>query len=259
MPQVVARQARAQGRKVLAVAIRGITDPALGEIVDDLRWLEWGDVGGFLKLLREYRDQGVRDAVMAGKVEQQRIYQGGGDDAMGRFLEAIPVRHTDALIRGVADLLGGMGIRLVECTGFLDGYLVAEGVLTRRSPNPDEEGDIEHGWQVAKALGKLDIGQTVVVKGKAVVAVEAMEGTDACIRRAGQLAGPGTVVVKAAKPGQDHRFDLPVIGAGTVGAMVEAKATALAVEAGVTVAFDRDALKREADAAAVAIVARRGG
>lgn len=258
MPCVVARQARLQGRRVTAVAIRGITEPAIDEAVDDVRWLEWGDVPAFLRLLGKLRLAGVREAVMAGKVEQRRIYDAEANEELRSLLDSVPVRHTDALIGKVASVLSGAGITLIDCSEFLGDHLATEGSLTRRQPDERETADIEHGWQVAKAVGGLDIGQTVVVKDRAVVAVEAMEGTDACLRRAGELAGRGAVVVKAAKPEQDLRFDLPVVGLGTLDVMREIGATALAVEANTTVVFDREELVAAADVAGIAVLGRPG-
>ncbi len=257
MPLVVAREALAAGRQVIALAIVGVTDPRLADIVDDIRWLEWGDVGGFLGLLGELSTQGVRQAVMAGKVEQQRIYDGADNEAMQQLLASVPVRHTDALIQTVANLLAGAGIELLASTDFLQNHLVEEGALSERTPDERERDDIAHGWKVAKSLGAHDIGQTVVVKDRAVVAVEAMEGTDACIRRAASLAGPGVVVVKVAKPEQDLRFDVPVVGAATVATMADVEASALCVEAGCTVIFDIELFREQADAAGLAVIARR--
>ena len=257
MPLVVAREAQAAGRQVTVVAIEDVTDRGIEAVVDDVRWLEWGDVDGFLSLLGELSAQGVRQAVMAGKVEQQRIYDGADNAGLQQLLASVPVRHTDALIQAVVDLLAEAGIELLDSTDFLQGHLVKEGTLTERVPDERESDDIAHGWQVAKSLGAHDIGQTVVVKDRAVVAVEAMEGTDACIRRAALLAGPGVVVIKVAKPEQDLRFDVPVVGASTVATMVAAEASALCVEAGCTVIFDPDPFREQANAAGLTIVARK--
>ena len=257
MPLVVAREAQVAGRQVTVVAIEGVTDRQLEEVVDDVRWLEWGDVAGFLRLLGELNAEGVRQAVMAGKVEQQRIYDDADNEGMQRLLASVPVRHTDALIQTVVNLLAEAGIELLDSTDFLQSHLVEEGTLTERAPDERESDDIAHGWKVAKALAAHDIGQSVVVKDRAVVAVEAMEGTDACIRRAASLAGPGVVVVKVAKPEQDLRFDVPVVGASTVATMIDVEASALCVEAGSTVIFDLDSFREQADAASLAIVARK--
>lgn len=257
MPAIVAREARADGRRVVVAAIRGITEPAIDEAAEQVRWLDWGDLPGFFALLEDWRAAGVADAMMVGKVEQQRIYERG---RRGRQIEQVlaglPSAHTDQLLGAVANVLEGAGIRLLESTRYLQPLIAAAGRVAGREPDDRERHDIDHGWRVAKTLGGLDIGQTVVVKERAVVAVEAMEGTDACIRRAGELAGPGTVVVKVAKPGQDLRFDVPVVGLRTVELLRETGASVLAIEAGITVMFDRERMAAAAAAAGIAIVAR---
>lgn len=257
MPRAVAEEARRGGHRVLALAIREITDPRIDDVADDVRWLEWGDLSGLMQAVSGWREAGVDHAVMAGKVEQRRIYDDPGGGALEALLDGLPDRHTDRLIGAVADLLSSHGIELRPCTDFLGPYLASEGMATRRSPDDRERADIDHGWNVAKALGRLDIGQTLAVRDRAVVAVEAMEGTDACIRRAGELAGSGCVVVKVAKPEQDLRFDLPTVGRGTIEAMVAAGCTALALEAGTTVVLDGDDMLSLADEHDVAVVVRR--
>ena len=257
MPCVVADEARAQGRTVTAIAIRGVTEPAIEDAVDHVHWLEWGDISGFLGLLSRFGADGIREAVMAGKVEQQRIYDDSAADGLQGVLASVPVRHTDSLIHAVVNLMSGAGIELLNSTDFLHGYLVRQGTLTRRSPDDRENEDILHGWAIAKQLGALDIGQSVVIKHRAVVALEAMEGTDECLRRAGGLAGEGTVLVKVGKPDQDLRFDVPVIGASTIATMTEIGASALCVEADVTVLFDAEQFRADADAAGIAVVARK--
>ncbi len=247
------------GRSVIAVGIRGVTESRLEALVDHVHWLEWGDVGGFLSLLNKFRDDGIKQAVMAGKVEQQSIYKAGDNAQMKGLLSAVPVRHTDSLIQAVVNIMAGAGIELMNCTDFLQPHIVRRGILTSRGPDDRERDDIAHGWKVAKQLGALDIGQSVVVKDRAVVAIEAMEGTDACLKRAGDLAGAGTVLVKVGKPEQDLRFDVPVIGAETIATMVEAGASALCVEADLTVLFDAAEFCSQADAAGIAVVARREG
>ena len=274
MPRVAALEAARAGRTVWAAAIRGITDPALESVVDRTTWLDWGDLPGFFALLESWREAGVTEAVMAGKVEQRQVYapdsvdgeppgavgdgasQGGGGSAIEAVVAGLPNAHTDELIGAVANVLEGAGIRLLSSIAYLGQFVAAEGVLSARPPTDDEERDIEHGWQIAKQLGGLDIGQTVVVKWRAVVAVEAMEGTDACIARAGALCGVGAAIVKVAKPNQDLRFDVPVVGRGTIEAMCSVGASVLAIEAGVTVLFDRDELVADANAAGIAVVAR---
>ena len=256
MPLLVARQARSEGRRVLAVGLRTISDPRLDDEADEVNWLDWADVPAFLQLLERWQARGVRQAVMAGKVEQQRAVEASGYGGMEAILDDLPSRHTDALIGAVADILQGAGIELLDSTRFLRSQLATAGMLGQRSVSASERRDIDHGWRVAKTLGRLDIGQTVIVKNSAVVAVEAMEGTDECIRRAAALVGEGTVVVKAAKPDQDLRFDVPVVGAETVETMIRGGSTALAIEAGITVLLDREAMVRRADVAGIAVVAK---
>jgi DUF1009 family protein len=255
MPRVVAEEAAAAGREVHAVAIHGITDPALTEVAHEVRWLEWSDLQGFFGVLEAWRKLGVSEAIMAGKVEQQRMYERDDSGAMDRLIEGLPTGHTDQLLTAVANVLDGAGIELLPSTQYLARYMPAAGVVAGRPLDARELADVEHGWAIAKALGAHDIGQTVVVKEKAVVAIEGMEGTDACVRRAGELAGPGTVVIKVAKPDQDLRFDVPVVGAQTVEVMRAAGASALAFEAKMTVLFDLAAVTAAA-AGAVGILAR---
>jgi DUF1009 family protein len=259
MPCVVAEEARSMGRRVIGVAIHGVTDPRLDDLADEVHWLSWGDVGGFLSLLNRFSGDGVKQAVMAGKVEQQRIYEAGDNAHLKGLLSAVPVRHTDSLIQAVVNLMAGAGIELLNSTDFLQRHIVRQGTLTARGADDRENDDIRHGWKIAKQLGALDIGQSVVVKDRAVVAVEGMEGTDACVRRAGQLAGAGTVLIKVAKPDQDLRFDVPVIGAETIAVMAEVEASALCVEADLTVLFDAADFRAQADAAGIAVIARREG
>ncbi len=168
----------------------------------------------------------------------------------------LKARNTDALISGVADVLREHGINLLDSTAFLAPLLAREGVLTRRAPTEDERADLEHGYRVADAVAGLDVGQTIAVKSGAVVAVEAMEGTDAVIARAGGLAGGGVRIVKVAKPNQDMRFDVPVVGVSTINAMAAAGATLLSVDAGKTLLIDGEAIIRAANEAGIAIVGR---
>jgi len=254
---VVAAEAQAQGRTVIAIAIEGITEPSIGDVVDQVHWLEWGDVSGFLGLLGKFRSEGITQAVMAGKVEQTRIYDVDAPEGLKSILASVPIRHTDSLINAVVKLLSGAGIELLKSTDFLQHHIVNEGTLTRRAPDDREKEDIAHGWTVAKQLGALDIGQSVVVKDRAVVAVEAMEGTDECLLRARVLAGDGAVLVKVGKPGQDLRFDVPVVGASTISAMVTSGVSALCIEANLAVLLDAQQFCQEADSAGIAVVARK--
>lgn len=246
MPLVVAREAAGAGREIRAVAIRGITDPAIEDAAAAVTWLEWGDLPAFFGLLQEWQAAGVTEAIMAGKVEQQKMYERGPADELDEMIEGLPTGHTDALLGAVANVLSGAGIELLPSTLYLGDFMPGAGLVVGRALTERELDDVEHGWPIAKSLGAHDIGQTIVVKERAVVAVEGMEGTDACIRRAGDLAGTGLVVIKVGKPNQDLRFDVPVIGRDTVEVMREAGATALAFEAGTTVVFDLDAINAAA-------------
>jgi DUF1009 family protein len=207
-------------------------------------------------MIRFFKREGVRQAIMAGQVKHVQIFSGALPDVrMLRMLMRLPRRNTDALIGAVADELAAEGIELIDSTFFLRENLPREGTLTRRAPDERERGDIEYGLEVAREIARLDLGQTIVVRARACVAVEAMEGTDACVSRAGQLAKGRLTVVKVAKPDQDMRFDVPVAGPPTVQTMIEAGATCLCVTAGKTLLFDREEMLALADRHRIAVVA----
>ena len=235
------------------MAHEGETDPALAQWVDAVFWIKVGQLG---KLISIFKEQGVHDVLMAGGIKKTRLFDGAMPDLRGLALLArMAYKKDDALLRAVAEELESEGITVRESTLYLDTLLALPGVLTKRKPTRDESKDISFGWQMAKEIGRLDIGQTVVVKDQAILAVEAIEGTDEAIKRGGRLCGEGAVVVKVCKPQQDPRFDLPAIGVGTVQTMSAVKATCLAVEAGKTIILDRENVVREADRAGIAIVA----
>ncbi len=244
-PFLVATGARRGGRRVVAVAIREEASPELAKAVDEIHWVGLGQLGQCIKALRS---GGAREAVMAGQVKHRQIFADIVPDLklMG-VLGRLALKNTDSLIGGVVDALAREGITLLPSTLFLQDQLAEVGAMTRRAPSREEHKDIAYGCQVARALAGLDLGQTVVVKDRAAVALEAMEGTDEVIRRAGRIAGPGTTVIKVAKPKQDMRFDVPVVGAGTLEAMCESGARTLAVEAGKTLLIDRTEFLTEAD------------
>jgi DUF1009 family protein len=213
-----------------------------------------GHLGKCIKILKS---AGVTRAVMAGQVKHVKIFSGIMPDlTLLSVLTKLKSRNTDALISAVAEVMRGEGIELLDSTAFLDPLLAREGVLTCRQPSDEEQADFAFGYRMADAIAALDIGQTVVLKNQAVVAVEAMEGTDEVIRRAGSLAGPGTRVVKVAKPSQDMRFDVPVIGLATIEAMGAAGASALSIDAGRTLVLDGERVFAAADQAGVAIAGR---
>ncbi len=254
-PMAFARAAREKGLQVIAVAHEGETMPELAELVDGIFWVKVGQLG---KLIKIFKDQGVSDVLMAGGIKKTRLFGGGLPDMRAVALLARMIhKKDDSLLRAVAEELESEGITVRESTMYLDNLLAQPGLLSRRKPSRDEQQDIEFGWQMAKEIGRLDIGQTVVVKDQAVLAVEAIEGTDEAIRRGGRLCGEGAVIVKICKPQQDLRFDLPAIGIQTLQTMAEVHASCLAVEAGRTIVLDREAVIAEADRAGIAIVARR--
>jgi hypothetical protein len=250
-PFLVADAARRAGRRVVAVAVKEEAAAELAGSVDEIHWVGLGQLGRCIDALRA---AGVSEAVMAGQVQHRRIFSNIVPDLkLAGVLLRLAVKNTDSLIGGVADALGREGITLLPSTALLGEQMATGGAMTRRKPGSDERKDIAYGLKVARTLSALDLGQTVVIKDRAAVALEAMEGTDEVIRRAGRLAGPGTTVVKVAKPRQDMRFDVPVVGARTLDAMREAGARTLALEAGRTLLIDRAAVLAAADDAGLAV------
>lgn len=256
LPFAFAEAARARGVSVAAVAIRQETDPALERQVDRAGWFHVGELSGMIAFLKA---AGCSDVVMAGQIQIRHVFEDweklAVDPLALDLLARMGDRRGDSVLGAVADVLEANGLRLREATMLLEDSVARPGTLTKRAPTDEERADIAFGWRMAKSVAGLAIGQTVVVKRLAVVAVEAAEGTDACILRAGKLGGEGTVVVKVSKPGHDPRFDLPVIGTPTVRALSEAHAAVLAVEAGRTLIIGREEISRIADEAGIAIVA----
>jgi len=277
-PFLLLDAARAEGLEVVVAAIKEETDPEIDRRAEadagvTVHWLSLGELS---RLIETFQKAGVTKAVMAGQVKHKQIFSSIRPDwRLAKLLLNLRTRSTDALIGAVAKVLGDEGIELISSTSYLEPLLAEEGVLTERAPDEDECRNIEYGLGVAQALASFDIGQTVVVAAQACVAVEAMEGTDATIERAGRLmrslddsapgdaaAEPSTLerrltVVKVAKPKQDMRFDVPVIGLSTVVTMLRAGASCLSIEAGKTLLFDRDAVLERASRAGIAIVAAR--
>ncbi len=258
-PFLVLDAARAQGHEVTIVAAQEEAFPELAEAAarheSPIHWVSLGQLGTCITLLKQ---DGVTHAVMAGQVKHNRIFSGGivPDMLVLGVLARLTSRNTDGLIGAVADVLRDRGIELMDSTELLRPLLAAPGVLTRRGPNAEEQKDFQFGYRMADAIAALDIGQTIAVRQQAVVAVEAMEGTDEVIARAGRLAGPGVAIVKVAKPNQDMRFDVPVIGVATIRAMQEAGASALSIDAGRTLVIEGGAVITAADDAGIAIAGR---
>jgi DUF1009 family protein len=253
-PFLVAEGARRAGVSLAVAAIKEETDPAIEQVSERVTWVGIGQLG---RMIRFFKREGVEKAIMAGQVKHVQIFSGALPDLrMLKMLVSLPRRNTDALIGGVAAELAREGIELIDSTYFLQDHLPAEGVLTRRAPDERERGDIEYGLEVAREIARLDLGQTIVVRARACVAVEAMEGTDATVRRAGTLAKGRLTVVKVAKPNQDMRFDVPVVGVPTVETMAEAGATCLCITAGKTLIFDREEMLALANRRRIAVVAK---
>jgi DUF1009 family protein len=250
-PFLAAAGARRAGRRVVALAIREETAPELEDEVDELHWVGLGQLGRAIDILRR---AGAREAVMAGQVKHRQIFSDVVPDLkLVGVLARLALQNTDSLIGGVADALSREGITLLPSVAFLEDQLATPGAMTRRRPGRDERADVAYGETVARTLAGMDLGQTVVVKKRAAVALEAMEGTDEVIRRAGRLAGAGVTVVKVSKPNQDMRFDVPVVGRATLEVMAEAQARVLALDAGRTLMIDKSAFLEQADAAGVAV------
>ena len=261
-PFLVLEAARAQGYDVTIVAAKEETFPDLSDAAARhgaaIHWISLWQLGKCISLLK---DAGVSHAVMAGQVKHNKIFSGGLTGMMPDLtamsvLKHLASRSTDGLIGAVAKVLEEKGIELMDSTSLLQPLLARPGVLTARTPTEEEQKDFEFAYPMADAIAGLDIGQTIAVKHRAVVAVEAMEGTDEVIGRAGHLAGPGVRIVKVAKPKQDMRFDVPVIGIATIQAMRVAGAAALSIDAGRTLVLDGEAVIASANEAGIAIVGR---
>lgn len=257
-PFLVLDAARGAGHDVTIIAIKEETFPELAEAAARppaaaLHWISLGQLGTCIRLLEQ---AGVTQAVMAGQVKHAKLFDIRPDMTLLGLLMRLKAKNTDAVISAVADVLRTHGIELLNSTAFLTPLMARAGTLTRRGPSDEERADLDVGYRIADVIAGLDVGQTIAVKSAAVVAVEAMEGTDAVIARAGQLAGAGVRIVKVAKPNQDMRFDVPVIGVSTIEAMKTAGATLLSVDAGVTLMIDGDTIVKAADAAGICIVGR---
>jgi DUF1009 family protein len=256
-PVLFAEQARRAGFSLVAVAHRGETLEEIGAVVDDITWVYVGQLG---KIIRTFHRAGITEAVMAGGIRKVKLLANFRPDLRGaRFLARVKSREDDALLRGIAEELAGEGIKVLESTLCLSDIIPKEGVLTQRRPSAAQWEDIRLGFRVAKEIGRLGVGQTVIVKNRVVVAVEALEGTDAAIQRGGRLAKSGCVVVKVSKPQQDLRFDVPAVGLDTIKNLHEVGGAVLAVESGKTILLDKEALLRAAEGFGIAVVAVGSG
>src|SRR5215510_12678015 len=255
-PFLVLEGARREGVEMSVAAIKEETDPSIAQLAGSFEWTSVGHLG---KLIKFFKREGVTSVIMAGQVKHVQIFKLNAlpDLRMARMLSRLKRRNTDALIGAVADELQSEGITLIDSTTFLQPLIAREGALTRRSPNRHEMADIEYGLHVATELARLDLGQTIVVKNQAVVALEAMEGTDATVRRASELVrGRPLTVVKVAKPDQDMRFDVPVIGLNTIETLRNCNVTAMSITADKTLIFDRDQTIAAADQNRIVILGK---
>ena len=251
-PLIFAEQAKREGVALVTVAHRGETLEKIEEVAGGVTWVHVGELG---KIIRTFHRAGVREAVMAGGIKKVRLLSNFRPDLRGAaFLARVRSREDDQLLKGVAEELEREGIRVLESTLFLAQIISPNGVLTRSSPAREQWEDIRLGFEVAKEVGRLGIGQCVAVKRRVVLAVEAAEGTDAVIRRASELGKEGFVAVKVSKPQQDLRFDVPAVGVGTIKTLQESRGSVLAVEAGKTILLEKEELIREADRAGIAVV-----
>jgi len=250
------------GHDVTVIAIRDETDPKISEVATvghsfDIHWVSLGQLGKCLSILK---DAGISRAIMAGQVKHAKIFAGIVPDfTLLSALRRLKTRNTDSLISVITDVMAEHGVEIIDSTSFLKPILAKAGRLTYRVPSAKESADLEFGYKIADEIAGLDVGQTIAVKDKAVIAVEAMEGTDEVITRASRLAGPGICIVKVAKPNQDMRFDVPVIGLSTVHALRDARASVLSIDASRTLVLDSEEVFQSANESKIAIVGRPTG
>ncbi|ADW17478.1 protein of unknown function DUF1009 [Desulfobulbus propionicus DSM 2032] len=251
-PLLFAEAARARGRRVVAIAHVNETAIEIEDRADAVYWVKLGQLG---KIIKHFKREGVGETVFAGTITKTRIFHDILPDLKGLSLwSKIDRRLDDAILRAVAASMEEEGIRVLASTCYLEHLFFPKGLLSRKKPSAEQMEDIRFGWKVAREVGRLDIGQCVVVRDRSVLAVEAIEGTDAAIRRGGELAGSGAVVVKLKKPNQDFRFDLPATGPRTIDTLAAVKGAVLAVEAGQSLLFDRTAMVEAADRAGLVVV-----
>ena len=251
-PLLFIEAAHRAGRQVYAVAHRSETDENVARAADKVCWVKLGQLG---RIISFFKSHGVTETVFLGTITKTQIFRDILPDLKGLTLwNKIDIKQDDAILRAVAASLEREGISVLESTLYLAHLLFPKGVLTRKKPTKMQQRDIEFGWRNARAIGRLDIGQCVVVRECSVMAVEAIEGTDEAIRRGGRLAKEQAVVVKLRKPNQDFRFDLPATGLGTIRTMQEVNCGVLAVEAGQSLLFDRREMIAAAEKAGIAVV-----
>jgi DUF1009 family protein len=257
LPKAIASEARTLGYTVFSIALNPLADKSLTSYVDEIKWVNVGKFGEIIDTLKKNK---IREAVMVGKVPKSLLYKSKiiPDLRAMKLLFSLKDRSDESILQAIAGELEKEGIHLLTITSLSSSLLTPEGLLTAYKPTDDEWKDISFGWKIAKEMGRLDIGQTVVVKNKAVMAVEAIEGTDEAIKRGGRLAGKGAVIVKVSKPSQDMRFDVPVVGSDTLKAMHEVSARVLAIEAKKSIILGKDKMIEESNKAGISIVGYKG-
>jgi DUF1009 family protein len=255
LPKAVALEAKKMGYKVVAIALQPPADESIKPFVDDFHKIRIGSFGGLISLLKKLS---IKNAVMAGKVPKSILYANKSslipDLKAVKLLFSIRNNSDDTILKAFVRELEKNGIEIHKTTDFTKSLLAPEGVLTRKKPNKDDLQDIDFGWDIAKQMGKLDIGQTVVIKNRAVMAIEAIEGTDEAIKRGGVLAGKDAVIIKVSKPKQDMRFDVPVVGIDTLNSMKKSGARVLAVESGKCILVEKDSFLKEANKSGIVVV-----
>jgi len=253
LPLAIAAEAQTRGYHVVAVGLEPLADKMLSAAVDEIKWVNVGKLGTVIEVLKR---AGVKEAVMAGKVPKSLLYKSKivPDLRAVKLLFSLKDRNDDSILLAISKELKKDGITLLNTTDFSSQLLTPEGVLTKGGPSENEWKDIAFGFRIAKEMGRLDIGQTVVVKDQAVIAIEAIEGTDQAIKRGGELAGEGAVVVKVSKPKQDMRFDVPVVGMDTLRIMIGVKARVLAVEANKSILLNKGKMLDKADKSNISVI-----
>ena len=253
LPVIIAKDARERGYKVITVALETLASLEMDSVSDEIRWVNPGKFGELIDILKKHQ---IKEAIMAGKVPKSLLFKSKitPDLRAVKLLFSIKDKSDDAILNAITKELAGEGIKIIDTTKFSPHLLTPVGCLTRKKPDEEQWKDIEFGWKIAREIGKLDIGQTVVIKGKAVMAIEAIEGTDEAILRGGKWAGDGAVVVKVSKPQQDMRMDVPAVGPDTLKSMEKVNAKVLALEAHRSMIVDRETVIRVAESAGIVIV-----
>lgn len=253
LPVIIAKDARTRGFRVITVALENLASPDLQKVSDEIKWINVGRLGDLIDTLKGFH---VKEAIMVGKVSKSLLFKSKivPDLRAARLLFSLKDKGDETILDAIKKEIQKEGIHIIDTAAFSPHLLTPAGILTTEKPSKDEWKDIEFGWNIAKEIGRLDIGQTVVVKGQAVMAVEAIEGTDKAIIRGGRLAGEGAVVVKVSRPQQDMKLDVPVIGPDTIKSMIEVRARVLAVEAYRSIIMHRDKLLKEAEEAGITVV-----